>query len=324
MNSKFPSLIVFKLSLLLLFGLSGLEATADGYYETSDFSDATNEIIEYAEEHGAENVLMVVDIDNTLLAMNQPLGSDQWFEWQEYLLENEPESPALVANSFSGLLDVQEILFTAGTMRPTQLNQPELFNQVQDLGIPTLILTSRGDQYRSATERELIGNGYKPARNAVKAKGLGVEPYAPYDMTNLKPSGITEEEAKLFALREKPRLVSYGKGIFMSAGQHKGAMLLTVIEKTKVKPKAVVFVDDHGRHVNRVYDALSRRGIQGSVYHYHKEDENVKRFRYSDKSDVIRRWELLQSAMGEALSPKEEVSEKPATMSESKSPAKAH
>ena len=297
---------------------------AGGYKETSDFADATNAVVKYVEEYGAENTLMVVDIDNTLLAMNQPLGSDQWFEWQEYLLENEPGSSYLVAKSFSELLDVQGLLFAAGTMRPPQSNQPKLFNKIQELGVPTLILTSRGDQYRASTERELIGNGYEPARNAIKAEGLSLEPYAPYDIENLKASGLSEAEAKQFGLKDKPRLVSYGKGIFMSAGQHKGAMLLTVIEKTKVKPKAVVFVDDHGRHVNRVYDALSRRGIESTVFHYHKEDDNVKRFRYSDKSDVARRWELLQAALGEALSPKEDKPEAPAAMSESKSPAKAH
>ena len=41
-----------------------------------------------------EHVLLVLDIDNTLLAMNQDLGSDQWFEWQRYLLDHEPRSNA--------------------------------------------------------------------------------------------------------------------------------------------------------------------------------------------------------------------------------------
>ena len=313
-----------KFTALCILFLAGTFTYASGYKETSDFADATDAVIEYAEEHGAEHTLMVVDIDNTLLAMNQPLGSDQWFEWQEYLLENEPDSPYLVAKNFSELLDVQGLLFAAGTMRPPQSNQPKLFNKIQDLGVPTLILTSRGDQYRASTERELIGNGYEPARNAIEAEGLSLEPYAPYDMKNLQASGLNEAEAKLFGLKDNPRLVSYGKGIFMSAGQHKGAMLLTVLEKAKVKPKAVVFVDDHGRHVNRVYDALSRRGIESTVFHYHKEDDNVKRFRYSDKSDVARRWGLLQDALGEALSPKEEQAEAPAAVSESKLPAKAH
>lgn len=305
--------------------LSPVTALADGYHETNDFADATNKVVSYVEEYGVEETLLVIDIDNTLLAMNQALGSDQWFEWQEFLLEHDPESPYLVAKSFSGLLEVQGLLFAAGKMHPPQPNLPELIDQVQSLGVPTLILTSRGDEYRASTERELIGNGYEPARNAVKVEGLKPGTFAPYELNNLKAVGLTEEEAKLFGLKP-PRLVSYGKGIFMTAGQHKGAMLITLLHRAKLQPKAIVFIDDHGRHVNRVYDAMSRRGVATSVYHYHREDDNVARFRYSDKKEVVRRWELLSAAFSEALAPEEKTSQGSETKEKSdpvSKPAKA-
>ncbi len=292
--------VLTRMMACLLLSFVAVNALAEGYHETSDFADASEEVERYVNEYGAKQTLLVVDIDNTLLAMNQPLGSDQWFEWQEYLLEHEPDSPNLVAKNFSGLLEVQGLLFAAGKMHPPQKNLPDLFEQSQSLGVPTIILTSRGDEFRAATERELIGNGYEPARNAVKVKGLTPGTFAPYDLNNVKAAGISSEEAKLFGLKQ-PRLVSYGKGIFMSAGQHKGAMLITLLHKANFQPKAIVFVDDHGRHVNRVYDAMSRRGIPTSVYHYHREDDNVAHFRYSDKQDVVRRWELLNAALGEAF-----------------------
>ena len=85
----------------------------------------------------------------------------------------------------------------------------------------------------------------------------------------------------------------------MTAGQHKGAMLLTILHRAVHKPKAVVFVDDHGRHIHRVYDALDRRGIDCSVFHYDREDPNVNRFRYGDKTAVTQRWLRLKSALEE-------------------------
>ena len=56
---------------------------------------------------GAANVLVVLDIDNTLLATDQDLGGDAWFNWQAGLLKSEPKSEHLVAKSFGGLLRVQ-------------------------------------------------------------------------------------------------------------------------------------------------------------------------------------------------------------------------
>ena len=271
---------------------------ASEYQETKEFADAAARITEYAEHYGAANTLLVVDIDNTLLAMSHPLGSDQWFEWQKYLQKHEPESPALVASTFEELLTTQGLLFTIGKMQPPQPDLPGLIEGVQSLSVPTLVLTSRGDDFRIATERELKANGYDFACSALKIKESRNGRYAPYKVGNWKSVGLSAEEAKLYKL-EPPRPVSFSQGVYMTAGQHKGAMLLLMLEQAVKKPRAVVFVDDHGRHVHRVYDALTRRGIEVSVFHYHREDDNVSRFRYSDKKDVNERWHKLSTALGE-------------------------
>ena len=48
-------------------------------YSTADFSRVVDKSRELVEKYSKENVLVVIDIDNTLLAMNQDLGSDQWY-----------------------------------------------------------------------------------------------------------------------------------------------------------------------------------------------------------------------------------------------------
>ena len=107
-------------SLLLLVMLTSsvgaqtdqLTAGVKESYSTADFSRVVDKSKELVEKYSKENVLVVVDIDNTLLAMNQDLGSDQWYNWQNGLLENDPSSPDLVAADFKGLLGVQGTLFS--------------------------------------------------------------------------------------------------------------------------------------------------------------------------------------------------------------------
>lgn len=271
-------------------------ALAGGSLETSDFADVSTAVETAIAEYGAENVLLVCDIDNTLLAMNQDLGSDQWFEWQSYLLANKPESPALVAKSFGDLLQVQGTLFTLGKMHPPQADLPARISALQETGVRTLVLTSRGDEYRKATIRELSANGYDFAKSCMTVQNVPCGVYKPYDLEAIEQSGLTAEEAELFRL-SKPRGVSFGDGVFMTAGQHKGAMLITMLARCPHTFKAVIFVDDHGRHVLRVYDALTRRGLDVTCLHYQREDDNVKRFRYCDKVEVTARWQRLQETL---------------------------
>lgn len=293
-----PLACVGALALFVVWGAAGGSASGSGFRETEEFADAVEQTERYADEHGAENTLFVVDIDNTLLAMSNPLGSDQWFEWQSYLLEHDCDSPDLVAHDFSGLLAAQGLLFAVGKMHTPQEDLPELVERVQQLGTPTMVLTSRGDDFRVATERELRANGFDFTQSTLQLSDPPSGLFSPYDPAAPETAGLTEEDALAYRLGE-PRQVSYENGVFMAAGQHKGAMLLTMLHRAKQKPKAVVFVDDHGRHVNRVYDALTRHGVEVTVFHYQREDTNVKRFRYGDKSGVAKRWRRLEKALGE-------------------------
>lgn len=287
----------FALSSLLLSAVVTPPAFAGGAIETRDFAEVVGVAEKAIAQYGAESVLLVCDIDNTLLAMNGELGSDQWFEWQNYLLEHEPDSKDLIAASFDELLAAQGILFTLGKMHPPQPEIPDHIAALQEAGVDTLVLTSRGDEYRDATERELRANGYDFERSVLPVTSPPCGVYLPYDLSAIGESGLTAEEAALFRLSDEPRGVSFGAGVMMCAGQHKGAMLLTMLARAERSYRAVVFVDDHGRHVVRVYDALARRGIDVTAFHYKVEDTAVARFRYSDKEEVARNWKRLDKTL---------------------------
>ena len=115
---------------------------------TAEFARVVEQVNAFVEKHGVQKVLLVVDLDNTLLAMNQDLGSDQWFTWQESLLKQDQHHPELVANDFSGLLEVQGILFALSSMHPPQPELPKMLNGLIEQQVTTVVLTSRGKEFR--------------------------------------------------------------------------------------------------------------------------------------------------------------------------------
>lgn len=289
---------IFVLSIATLLELQ--PCGAGELSETADFAEVGAAVVQYAHKYDPARILLVLDIDNTLLAMNAPLGSDQWFEWQRYLLENEPKSKFLVADSFAGLLEAQGLLYNISHMHPPQPNLPGLVRRLQQLGIRTLVLTSRGPEFRSATEREFKQNQYELAKTALPVHNIPCGQYLPYDPKNPEADGLTKSELKQYHLNS-PRPISYENGILMTAGQHKGAMLLTILHDAQEDIDAIVYDDDNERHVANVYAAVLARGKEITAFHYTREDANTKKFQYGSKEDVNRRWKQLSTVLEEVL-----------------------
>lgn len=291
---KLSSRACWALIAALLLGL--LQASqASELNSTSDFAEIANVVEKAVAKYGAEHVLLALDIDNTIMSMDYDLGSDHWFEWQRYLLENEPQSSLLVASSFEGLLDAQGLLYEKGSMHPPQPQQPSIIAKLQRLGIATILLTSRGPEFRSMTERELKRCGYDFSITALKVPNATNETFLPYDPSAPERDGLTNAEIALYNLSD-PRPVSYENGLFMTAGQHKGAMLLTLLADSPREIKAVIYADDNLRHVGSVFSAANARGIDIGSFQYRAEEKRVQRFNYSDKSDVHLRWKAIVTA----------------------------
>ncbi len=276
--------------------LAPVAVRASDFCETKNFAEVIEQVDAYAQKYGGPRVLLVADIDNTLLTMDQDLGGDAWFEWQSYLLEHEPDSKDLVADNFDGLLEAQGLLFTLGHMHPPEAEIPAMIRQIQSLGVRTLLLTSRGPVFRPQTERELARNGYDFAPTVLPIRGMPTGVFYPYDPDQPEGVGLSREYAQACGLGQ-PRPASFGAGVFMTSGQHKGAMLRIAMHQADTEVAAVVYVDDHGRHVSRIDDSLDGLEIPAKVFHYQREDVNVNRFKYGDKQPVTAAWRRLQSAI---------------------------
>jgi len=298
-NSPFWQLLLFVVLTSTAFAQTDLSESKEAYV-TADFSRVVSKTKELVEKYSKDNVLVVIDIDNTLLAMNQDLGSDQWYNWQDELLNKEPNSPDLVAKDLDGLLEVQGTLFALSKMHPPEPKLPEHVAEIQQLGLTTVVLTSRGFSFRDASERELKRNGYDLAATAPtikEARGL----FMPFDPAQPNAHGLSAEIIEKIKGRLRP--VTYSNGIYMTAGQHKGYMLRTLLARTEPKRsfKAIVFVDDHEKHTTRMHEAFEGTSLHLATFHYTREAGNVSNFNASHKRHVVEDWRRLEDFVESVL-----------------------
>jgi hypothetical protein len=240
-----------------------------------------------------QQILMVYDIDNTLLAMNQNLGSDQWFNWQSGLLGQNSSDAA--ATDFSGLLDAQHLLFMVSKMHPPQSEIPQLVKRLQKKSLASIVLTSRGSDYRNVTERELKRNDYSFKQTAIGPFGGFPSTYLPYQLENPSQYGLSQQEVEQFKLKNA-RPVSYMDGVYMTAGQHKGVMLKVLLHKSGRHFSHIIFVDDHKKHTDRMIAAL-KDSSDVYAFHYTKEQPAVDDFTQGPKDQEVDGWSDLQEVI---------------------------
>ena len=219
------------------------------------------------------DTLYIFDFDNTLMAMQQELGSDQWYNWQSELIQKNDKKYA-VAKTKGELFDIQYKLFALGKMRPVEPETAQIVKSLQKNGYKVIILTSRGSEYRTDTEKELTSLDLNFIDSAIGPRGGILEPYLPDLISN-------------------PRLVTYQNGILMGSGQDKGLLIRDLLEKTGYKPNKIIFIDDTPKNITNVDKEFDKSELQVHVVQYDAELKNVKKFE-KDKSKVIRHWKLLK------------------------------
>jgi len=281
------------LVLMLCITVSG--AAASRIIETDSFREISNHVEMLSEMYGPEWVLLVFDVDNTLLAPDQPLGSAQWFTWQESLVTAEPASHMRPEN-IDELLRIQGIIFSLGSMHLTEDTIPRLLEQWQEEGHYCMAFTDREQNFNDATQRELREAGLDFSVNPPLAIPEFCGVHMPYLQDNTGAAGLSRWESIDFEM-ETPREVRYERGVFMVAGQNKGAMLLIFLAHCTRYFPAVVFVDDNRANAEDVYTALNDRGIEITAFRYGEEDMVVEAFDSLQKEQAALQLEELQSVI---------------------------
>ncbi|QJR82776.1 DUF2608 domain-containing protein [Alteromonas pelagimontana] len=214
--------------------------------KVSAFNDVNAAVTALNKRYGADQVLIVSDIDNTLLTSTSDLGGDIWYQWQREKLAIKPTEDEKVACLFE---DTIGLLYELAPMQLTEQNVPALIRNWQQQGNTMVALTSRAPKYRAATEREL------------ERRGIDFTPSA------LAPLGASAPVFKEMRKRE----VSYMEGILMTSGLNKGEMLNGILDKMQRKFKAIVFVDDSQHNIDNMFDAFKNRNdVDMQIFHYDK------------------------------------------------------
>lgn len=237
---------------------------------TDELALVTELSLDLARKYGSEKVLVALDIDNTLLAMEQDLGSDQWYYWQKSLAEEDPCNALMVGDRFA----VQGALFYASAMRPTQPDAAAQVRRMQDAGLKVIALTARGADYRLQTFRELRRNGFSLWNTAWPSQTGYAEQFT--------PAGFA-------------RPAHYEDGVLFAAGQDKGLALQALLERSDVeKPVLIMMVDDKHANLQQVMKAFSWTATKVHAWHYTREQPVVDAF---DPAAAARQWEALRPAL---------------------------
>lgn len=259
-------------SAILLISFYAAMAYSAERITTSQIQDVQEFVTKKKADLGAESILVVYDFDNTLMAMNQDAGSDQWYHWQQAAIKAGNKKEAWVQTQ-AELYELHYKLFALGQMHAVEKETPAVVKAIQDMKIKSIVLTSRGDVYRNDVEMELerINTGFKTS---------AIGPEGGYPST-FKPDGI-----------ENAREISYQDGIVMSSGQNKGQILKWLLKKTGANFKAIVFVDDTLRNIENVEKEYPEDKSVTTFYYTH-EEARVKKFE-KDKSQANAEWKKLK------------------------------
>jgi len=238
--------------------------------ETDDLWQVSLAAQQWGQEFGVDKVLVVLDLDNTLLAMEQDLGSDQWYYWQKDLQLADRCDPRLVTDR----LATQGALLYASAMRPTQDNASTVIQALQSQGFKTIILTSRGPDFSAMTFRELRRNGLDFRASAI---------------------GRIGEPALAFTPPNAARKTHYESGVYLTAGQHKGEMLLALLDRTATPiPRVIVMADDKQENLQHVLDAFTGTSSSVQAFRYSREDAVVAAF---DGEQTVADWKKAEPAL---------------------------
>lgn len=220
-------------------------------------------------------VVYVFDIDNTLLSLNQNLGSVQWFRWQQKLIQDNIEKDR-VATTVDELLTKQGLIYQLSKTHTPETTTAKDLIDLQRTGHPLLYHTSRNTDVRDITERDLKNNNLLPMLNTI----------GPIDGYAGKFTYIDGPENQ--------RPVTFQNGVYMSAGQDKGVWLKLLFEKTSTSVKHLVFVDDELKNLQNVECVFANR-IPTTLCRYGKLDDIVSDFNESNKSTEIELWQILHA-----------------------------
>lgn len=299
--------------LFVFLSIAILPTYGSQHFESTSILQIREAILKKSERHSPSNVLIVFDIDNTLLKPSQSLGSDQWFSWQEKGLGQSFDGK--VGDTFPVLLEAYGLILQMSKMRSVEKDTARVIRDLQNRKYRLIALTSRGPESHSATLEQLKSQKINFKRTKVSAKDEVRGTSYPYRLKGVDEKSDSEKiyqavsnkfRIPIEKVREMklgyPRKGLYQDGVFSSSGQHKGMMLRLFLERSDFEPEVIIFIDDREKHVKGIHlvfeDVLPpQKKLELVTFRYGHEDKTVEEFDGHDSSEkkkAARDWNQLR------------------------------
>ena len=227
------------------------------------------------------DTVLIFDLDNTIIETIQALGSDQWVDYlkekyrKEYGETGESEE-AIKAKVLVKVLDDWKRVVRVTKVQPVEETTPELIRGLQAKGVRIMGLTAR--------PVDLIG------RTRSQLESVRVD---------LSKSTVSPEEFTLATSPDVDFRAKFSGGILHSGNNPKGPLLTKfLLEKLKLQPKKIVFVDDKKGNVESVEAALNKiQGLDHTSYRYGGADKKVAGFR-KELAEI--EWEYFRAILSDS------------------------
>ena len=194
------------------------------------------------------NTLVIFDIDTTLAELEFDAGSDLWFYAMFKRGLEEGKTPEQVVKELMPLwLSIQLVSW----LKPIEKVAPFLVKDLQRQGFKTIAITARSLPSTNRTIEQL--------------KAIDID---------FSVSGLVQEELSL----KLDYPCKHQNGIVFVGLNHKGKVLLTLLDYVGYHPKRVVFIDDKMKNINAVKEAVEARGIEFFGLRYGRLDKKIKQF----------------------------------------------
>lgn len=215
--------------------------------EISKFKD----ILDLVEEHSSKKILIVCDIDNTLLRASQHSGSVAWGDYLIAQLELKGISKQQAEEVESIFWKAIQPYVKVETVDP---ETPAIIREIQNRKISILGLTARAPDEIDYTTKQLLS--------------LDIN--------------LSSHEQNL-SISERLRMgkydALYDQGILFSTPFNKKSnVLFHFLKKHEFFPECIIFVDDKWSHVEDVEKACNEENIACIGIRINAADEHVKNF----------------------------------------------
>lgn len=195
------------------------------------------------------DMLVIFDIDNTLIEPIQELGTTQWFKHRimEYRSYGFDKNVALekALREWTAIQSITQV-------KVVEKETAEIIQNLQLEGFPIMGLTTRG-------------------------LGLSTRTIEQLESVNIHLSETAPTQEEIFFMNE--RGVLFRGGTLFTAGTNKGNALIEFFNRLNYSPSSILFINDNASHLRSLEEACFQKDISFIGLRYGYLDEKVKNFR---------------------------------------------